>query len=55
MKKTVTLKLLGVMTVMMIAAPVFAVNWIKIGDGHYIDSDSIRPSNSYGSYTFDTR
>ena len=35
--------------------PSFATNWVRIGDGHYIDSDSIRPSTSYGTYTMATK
>ena len=41
--------------VAMTAVPAFAVSWAKIGEGHYIDVDSIRPSQAYGSYTFDTK
>ena len=52
MKKIVFL-LLGIIT--MTSVPAFAVSWIKIGEGHYIDVDSIRPSQTYGSYTFDTK
>lgn len=55
MKKTTAFKFLALFAALMVSVPVFAVNWVKIGDGHYIDSDSIRPSNAYGSYTFDTR
>ncbi|MBR1425086.1 hypothetical protein IJ579_05945 [bacterium] len=36
------------------AIPAFAVNWVLIGDGHYIDSHSIKPSSSYGTYTMTT-
>ena len=41
--------------VAMTLAPAFAVNWVRIGDRHYIDADSIRPSNSYGTYTMKTK
>lgn len=35
--------------------PAFATNWVRIGDKHYIDSDSIRPSTNYGTYTMRTK
>lgn len=41
--------------VAVISLPAFAKNWVQIGDGHYIDVDSIRQSSTYGSYTFDTK
>ena len=37
------------------AVPAFARTWIEIGNGHYIDSESIKPYSSYGSYTMDTK
>jgi hypothetical protein len=55
MKRILTAGFLGIFAAMIVAAPVFAVNWVRIGEGHYIDSDSIRPSTTYGSFTFDTR
>lgn len=41
--------------VAMTYVPAFATNWVRIGNGHYIDSDSIRPSNNYGTYTMRTK
>lgn len=35
--------------------PAFATNWVRIGDKHYIDSDSVRPSTNYGTYTMRTK
>lgn len=35
--------------------PALAINWVQIGDGHYIDADSIRPSSDYGTYTYNTK
>lgn len=34
---------------------VFALNWEQVGDGHYIDTDSIRESYDPGTYTFTTK
>ena len=52
-------KFLSVLLVLIVAAmaisPAFAMNWIQIGEGHYIDVDSIRSSTQYGSFTFDTQ
>ena len=55
MKKSL-LKAFAIFAVVAISSvPAFARNWVQIGDGHYIDADSIRPSNNYGTYTFDTK
>lgn len=54
MKKILTLGA-GLVATVAMAVPAFAVNWIQIGPNHYIDSDSIRRSHDYGTYTFDTR
>lgn len=35
--------------------PAFATNWVNIGPNHYIDSDSIKPSTNYGTYTMKTK
>lgn len=53
MKKSVLRLLLGV-AFLFLAVPAFATNWVLIGDGHYIDSDSIKPANEYGTYTMQT-
>lgn len=37
------------------ATPVFAQNWVQIGDGHYIDSQSIKSTSTYGAFTYDTK
>ena len=37
------------------AVPAMARNWVQIGDGHYIDAESIKPYSNYGSYTMDTK
>ena len=39
----------------MALTPAFATNWVKIGNNHYIDSDSIKPSAAYGTYTMRTK
>ncbi len=39
----------------MTSVPVFAKNWIQIGEGHYIDVDSIRPASTYGAYNYTTK
>ncbi len=41
--------------IVLTCAPSFATNWVKIGANHYIDSDSIRPSTNYGTYTMRTK
>lgn len=52
-------KIIGLFSVLVlvsaISLPAFAKNWVRIGEGHYIDVDSIKPSSSYGAYTFDTK
>jgi len=48
----------GVFALALIAAtavPTFAASWVRIGEGHYIDADSIRPSTNYGTYTMLTK
>ena len=56
MKKRNVACLLGTLIlVSALSLPAFAKNWIQIGDGHYIDVDSIRQSSTYGAYTFDTK
>lgn len=47
-----TLLTLGFMSLLVV--PAFATNWVLIGDGHYIDTDSITPSTVYGGYTYTT-
>lgn len=32
--------------------PAFAATWVQVGNGQYVDSASIRPSNAYGTFTF---
>lgn len=39
----------------LVSIPAFSMSWIQIGDGHYIDVDSVRPATEYGTYTFDTQ
>ena len=41
--------------VAMTYVPAFATNWVRIGDRHYIDADSIRPATNYGTYTMRTK
>jgi len=56
MKKSWNLALLLIgLIVATFASPAFAKNWVQIGDGHYIDAESIRPTAYYGSYTMDTK
>ena len=55
MKKVLVKTLCVAMCVLTTLAPSFATNWVRIGNGHYIDSDSIRPSNNYGTYTMLTK
>ena len=55
MKKIVVSGIYAFLIVFAMAIPSFSVNWVRIGSGHYIDSDSIRPSDAVGTYTFDTR
>lgn len=45
----------ALLAVTFLSVPAFAVNWIQIGSGHYIDADSVRPASTYGSYTMDTK
>ena len=47
--------LLALSVLSMSLVPAFATNWVRIGTNHYIDSDSIRPSANYGTYTMKTR
>ena len=49
MLKVLTALFVGVL----VAAPALATNWVLIGDGHYIDTDSIRPAG-YGVYNYNT-
>ena len=49
LKTFVSLLIMG-----MTIVPAFATNWVLIGDGHYIDTDSIVPASTYGSYTYST-
>lgn len=39
----------------LLVSPAMATNWFQIGQGHFIDSHSIKPANDYGTYTFDTK
>lgn len=56
MKKSKALKLfVSLAVIATISLPAFARNWVQIGDGHYIDTDTIRPSSPVGSYTFETK
>lgn len=56
MKKSRVLGLfVALVMVATISAPAFARNWVQIGDRHYIDTDSIRPTSNYGAYTFKTK
>lgn len=56
MKKTNIIKMFSVLALItVVSLPAFAKNWVQIGIGHYIDIDSIRPSSTYGSYTFETK
>ena len=54
MKKNL-LKLLLISAFAAVSVPAFATNWIAIGEGHYIDADSIRPASNYGTYTMLTK
>ncbi len=47
--------LLALSVLSMSLVPAFATNWVRIGTNHYIDSDSIKPSTNYGTYTMKTR
>ena len=47
--------LLAFAAVALALTPAFATSWVRIGDGHYIDSDSIKPSANYGTYTMVTK
>jgi len=47
--------ILGLFAAAIAVAPAFAASWVRIGDGHYIDADSIRPSTNYGTYTMNTK
>ncbi len=56
MKKCWNLGVLSACVIMtLLASPALARNWVQIGDGHYIDAESIRPTAYYGSYTMDTK
>lgn len=56
MKKTKMVKMFALLALVATATiPAFAKNWVQIGNGHYIDVDSIKPSSTYGAYTFDTK
>ena len=36
-------------------APALAANWVQIGEGHYIDAQSIKRTSEYGTFTFNTK
>ena len=56
MKKEALKKLmLGFFASVLLMAPVSAQNWVQIGDNHYIDAHSIKPTSAYGTYTYNTR
>lgn len=55
MKKNVLKAMFAFSLVAVMSAPAFATNWVRIGANHFIDSDSIRPSNTYGTYTMKTK
>ena len=52
-------KVLNLMLTLSIIAgmsvPAMAVSWTDVGRGMYIDSDSIKPGNTYGTDTFDSK
>ena len=35
-----------------IMMPAFASNWVQVSHNKYVDADSIKPSNAYGTFTF---
>ena len=47
LKKTIIAGLLGC-----IMLPAFASNWVQVSHNKYVDSNSIKPSNAYGTFTF---
>lgn len=56
MKNTCITKLLtGIVLIVTMSSPAFAVKWEQVGEGHYIDTDSIRESYDPGTYTFITK
>ncbi len=55
MKKKICRAFLVAAVTAMSLVPAFATTWVRIGDGHYIDADSVKPSNSYGAYTMKTK
>ena len=55
MKKGLLRGVFAFAAVLLLCTPSFATNWVRIGEGHYIDSDSIRPSSNYGTYTMLTK
>ena len=55
MKKTLLRSLLALTLVASTLVPALAENWVRIGDGHYIDAESVRQSTNYGTYTMRTK
>ena len=55
MKKGLLKCLFATMIVAVSLMPAMATNWVKIGDNHYIDADSVRRSSTYGTYTMLTK
>ena len=55
MKKNFWKRFLPLALIMVLCTPVFATNWVRIGNGHYVDSDSVRPAADYGTYTMRTK
>lgn len=55
MKKSLLKAFVGFAFLAVTAVPAFATNWVQIGEGHYIDAHSIRPSANYGTYTYYTK
>ncbi len=55
MKRSMLKSVVAFAIIALTCAPSFATNWVRIGTNHYIDSDSIRPSTNYGTYTMRTK
>lgn len=55
MKKIYQKMCLGLLSFVLATVPVLATNWVQIGQGHYIDADSVKQSSSFATYTYNTK
>lgn len=55
MKKFMCKSILILLVLALTYIPAHATNWVRIGDGHYVDADSIAPTDRHGAFTLKTK